>query len=523
MKPLLHALALSLAAASLAAEAPAQYFLPASPEPHLVFEAPVTTTLGTALDVDLADVDGDGRDDLLAASAAAVTWRPGLGGGMFGAPAAIPDSGGLQVLEPCDLDGDGHVDLVGATGGATGVLHVALGDGAGGFDAPVSYGFRSNSFFGELLLIAADADGDGDTDLTLSATPDFIDPNGGYLAVYVNDGTGALAPEVVSGPLLQGSRARAADFDGNGIADLLVTGWTGVGSSSTHRVLLGQPGGGFTEVAPLFGEYLWADVADLDADGIQDVVVSTQTGAPGFETSGHATWMGAGDGTFSHLADSAFGGLPHVLDHGDVDGDGILDLVVVHWADAWILAGAGDGTTAPTAAVSLTGFTGVVAARLELAELDGDGKLDVAMAVDLGTPDATLFTSRNVTYPAGGPLADWGGSKRGANGFPKQVVSGTLVPGTPFSVALDQGRPSGQASWIIGLEADFVPFKGGVLVPQLDQVVGPLPLDGAGSLDLSLTWPAGLPPGQTVDLQFWIPDPWANPMAATTDAHLVQP
>jgi hypothetical protein len=90
-------------------------------------------------------------------------------------------------------------------------------------------------------------------------------------------------------------------------------------------------------------------------------------------------------------------------------------------------------------------------------------------------------------------------------------------------VALDQGPPSGKAYWIIGLDAGFLPFKGGVLVPQLDLVVGPLPLNGAGSLDLSLTWPAGLPPGQTVDLQWWIPDLWANPMSASTDAHLVQP
>jgi len=520
MKPLLPALALSLAAASLAADAPAQYVLPASPEPHLVFATPVTTTLGTAFDVDLADVNGDGRDDLLAATEAAVTWRPGLGGGMFGAPASIPGSGGLQVLEPCDLDGDGHVDLVGGKTGeigvlSPGVLHVALGDGAGGFAAPVTYGFLSNSFYGELVLSATDADGDGDTDVALSAIPDFWDPNGGYLAVYVNDGTGALAPQVVGGPLLEGSQARAADFDGNGIADLLVTAWTGVGPPSTHRVLLGQPGGGFTEAAPLFGEYLYADVADLDADGNQDVVVSLQTGI--------ATWMGAGDGSFSLLEDDALGFLPHSLDHGDVDGDGNVDLVVYHWADAWILSGNGDGTTTPLAAVSLGLFTSIFSPGTQLADLDGDGQLDVVAALELDTPDAFVGAARNVTYPAGGPLADWGGSKRSGIGFPKQVVAGTLVPGTPFSVVLDTGITSGVALGVIGLEADFLPFKGGVLVPQVDRLFGPFPLNAAGSLHLSLTWPAGLPPGQTIDMQWWIPDAWANPLSATTDVHLVQP
>jgi hypothetical protein len=160
---------------------------------------------------------------------------------------------------------------------------------------------------------------------------------------------------------------------------------------------------------------------------------------------------------------------------------------------------------------------------MRLAELDGDGKPDVVLARDLGTPDAALLASRNVTYAPGGPLTDWGGSKRGVGGFPKQVVSGTLVPGTPFSVALDQGKPSGNAFLIVGLAADFLPFKGGVLVPQLDLLAGPLPLSGAGSLDLSTTWPAGLPPGQSIDMQFWIPDLWAGGFASSSDAHLVQP
>lgn len=513
MKPLLHVLAVSLAAASLASDASAQWVLPGTPEPHLVFQGTVTTPLGNAHDAKPADVNGDGRADLLVASAAAVTWRPGLGDGSFGAPTAIPDSAGLKVLEPCDLDGDGHIDLVGArSNGEDGALHVALGDGAGGFAAPVTYGFKSAAFFStDFLLVAADADGDLDVDLALSAASGmFRETN--YFAVYVNDGTGALAPEVVD-PLVSEFWAHAADFNNDGLADVLVSGWTDIGDPSTHRVLLGQPGGGFTEVGQLAGQYLYADIADLDADGNQDVIVS--------ELTGIATWMGAGDGTFALLEDDELGFLPHSIDHGDVDGDGILDLVVYHWADAWILAGQGDGTTTTVAAVSLGPHGGTFGPHPKLAELDGDGKLDVVAAVELDTLDAYVGAARNVTYVAGGPLTDWGGSKRGGVGFPRQVVSGTLVPGTPFSVALDTGMTSGLAFCVIGLEAVFVPFKGGVLVPQIDRVFGPFPLNGTGSLDFSLTWPAGLPPGQTVDMQWWIGA--GQPMCATTDAHLVQP
>ena len=516
MKPMLHALAVSFAAASLAAAAAAQYVLPAAPAPHPVFQGTVTTTLGSALDAKPADVNGDGRADLLVATSASVTWRPGLGGGLFGAPTAIPDSGGLMVLEPCDLDGDGHVDLVGArTNGEDGDLHVALGDGAGGFAAPVTYGFESEAFYSHsLLLIAADADGDLDIDLTLSAFSDFV-PGTGHFAVYVNDGTGALAPEVVD-PLVPGTFARAADFNNDGLADVLVSGFTGIGDPSTHRVLLGQPGGGFTEVGQLDGQYLYADVADLEADGNQDVVVSKLTGL--------AIWMGAGDGTFSLLEDEELGFLVHSLEHGDVDGDGLVDLVVYRQADAWILAGQGDGTLRPVAAVSMGDFGGLFGPHPKLAELDGDGKLDVVAALEVDTPDAVVVAARNVSYPAGGPLADWGGSIRGGHGFPRQVVSSTLVPGTPFSVAIHQGRPSGLAFFVLGFDAAFVPLKGGTLVPQFDRLIGPVPLNASGSLSVSTPWPAGIPSGQTFDLQAWIPD-WGTAFGAssTTDTHLVQP
>lgn len=500
----------------LASDASAQS-TPAAPVPHPVFHGPVATSLGAAQDVAFADVDGDGRDDLLAATAAAVTWRAGLGGGAFGAPTAVPASGGLAVLEPCDLDGDGHLDLVGATPGEAGFLRVAFGDGSGAFGAPTTYTFSAISWFGYTELVAADADGDGDVDLTLSVASDLLDPDGGYLALYLNDGSGALLPELPGVPLLEGSLGRAADFDGDGLADLLVSAFTGLGPSVTHRVLLGQPGGGFAEAAPLMGsDAVRAAIVDLDADGHPDVVAASPLGC--------STWLGAGDGSFNRIQSHALGFVPAAFDSADVDGDGHLDLAAFHWNDAWILRGAGDGTTAVAAAASLDGTTPGLAGSQRLVELDGDGKPDLALARSLGTPDADVRAASNATYAAGGPLTDFGGSIRGVGGFPVQVVAGTLAPGSPFTVALDRGKPAGQASWVLGLDALFTPFKGGVLVPRLDAIIGPLPLDDAGSLDLAFTWPAGFPAGQAIDGQFWIKDAFGLlGFAATTDVHMVQP
>jgi hypothetical protein len=76
---------------------------------------------------------------------------------------------------------------------------------------------------------------------------------------------------------------------------------------------------------------------------------------------------------------------------------------------------------------------------------------------------------------------------------------------------------------VLGFTNSSVPFKGGTLVPSPDVLIGPFPLDGAGSLVLSAPWPAGLPGAFSTYLQEWIVDPAgpvgfaaSNALSATT-------
>ena len=64
----------------------------------------------------------------------------------------------------------------------------------------------------------------------------------------------------------------------------------------------------------------------------------------------------------------------------------------------------------------------------------------------------------------------------------------------------------GDAWWVLGLAQLSAPFKGGVLVPSPDLIVGPVPLDGVGSLSTTFAWPAGLPTGTELFWQTWISD-----------------
>ena len=105
---------------------------------------------------------------------------------------------------------------------------------------------------------------------------------------------------------------------------------------------------------------------------------------------------------------------------------------------------------------------------------------------------------------------------------PNGIANGT--PDTTTTFALSMAKPAAKAFLVAGLQTAFMPFKGNVLVPQMDSVIGPLPVGPLGKLGLTFDWPAGMPVGQTVDMQFWIKDPGGiKGFAVSSDAHIVQP
>ncbi|MCS6914388.1 MAG: VCBS repeat-containing protein [Myxococcales bacterium] len=81
---------------------------------------------------------------------------------------------------------------------------------------------------------------------------------------------------------------------------------------------------------------------------------------------------GGGDGTFTSVATLPAGSsrMPFAIALGDVDGDGVLDLLIANQQGS-ILRGRGDGTFSPW--VPLPGGAGALAVR----DLNGDGRLDV--------------------------------------------------------------------------------------------------------------------------------------------------
>jgi endonuclease/exonuclease/phosphatase family metal-dependent hydrolase len=109
----------------------------------------------------------------------------------------------------------------------------------------------------------------------------------------------------------------------------------------------------------------------------------------------------------------------------------------------------------------------------------------------------------------GDPWVDLGQGLAGSSGVPVLVGSGALAGGDPVGLDLSSALAGSSAHLVLGLSAINASFKGGTLVPDPAVVVYGLPVDGAGELDVSGTWPAGVPAGAEIYCQYWIVDPAA--------------
>ena len=292
-----------------------------------------------------------------------------------------------------DLNGDAKPDLVAVTqnGGNNGHGSVAvlLGDGDGSFTLMATY---DSGDFGGWSVAATDLNDDAKVDIVVAnygtRTVGVLLGNGdGTFQQAVMYDTGDSNPAVV----------RVADVNGDGKPDLVTANGFSVG------VLLGNGDGTFRPAVVYDPGVttLSVAVADVNGDGKSDVVACGGRSHNGTGTVG--VLLGNGDGTFrtalTYPSGVSNGGYSSSVGVADLNGDGKLDVVTANYPDdtVGVLLGNGDGTL-QTAVTYESG--GPYAWSTALADLDSDGKVDILVADQNGSTLGVLLAHGDGTFQA---------------------------------------------------------------------------------------------------------------------------
>jgi len=239
--------------------------------------------------------------------------------------------------------------------------------------------------------LVADFNGDHKPDLAVANCFNGINSVDGSpvtasdVRILLGDGAGGFsrgpAPPLPAGSMT--CSLASADFNSGGAPDLAVA----ISSGKAVAILLGNGAGGFTAApgspVPVGGTPKRAVAADLSGDGRQDLVVPVAD--PTGRVTGIEILVGDGSGGFAEAPGSPvpiLAGKALSLAVADFDGDGKADLAVANTNRNEISLLRGDGTGRFAPAETIASVRGPHA--IAPGDFDGNGKLDLAALVSNG-------------------------------------------------------------------------------------------------------------------------------------------
>lgn len=330
--------------------------------------------------VAIADFNGDGKLDIVTANEqsgdASVLLNDGKGGFLPAPGSPFPAGRGPNDIAVGDFNRDGWLDLAFANH-ETQHLTVLLGDGRGRFapapHSPFTVAVRPHPHG----IATGDFNGDGNLDLVTDSWAED------RLELLFGDGKGSFTTPgtYVAVGKHPYQRIRVADLKDDGKADIVSTNLEG----NNVTILLGDGKGGFRQPPgspfPCGDSPFNVAIGDINADGIPDLAIvnSPSSTADRSGQDGLTILLGDGHGGFTTMPGSPFvtAKRPNMVAIGDVNGDGVADVVVSHpdSDSITIFMMSRKGSVTSRSTLSVPGHPKGLAIR----DLNGDGKADIVI------------------------------------------------------------------------------------------------------------------------------------------------
>ncbi|HRI68748.1 MAG TPA: VCBS repeat-containing protein, partial [Polyangium sp.] len=371
--------------------------------------------------ISMADFNADGKIDIAVLNDVAVGVFLNLGNGTFGPRKEWSTNGQPNNFQVGDVDGDGDIDFV-----------------CGNLSEARIVSNLGNAVFGPTyteyplsgVVELGDLNGDGKLDLVVGKNDRVL--------VRFNQGNGLMgaATSYTVGTIRD---VIAPDLNGDGKADVVAA------TVDAIKVLMNNGNGllAFTGSYATTGSYNSVIAADFTGDGKPDIAIASHnTGdsgpgplEPRLSSNVLRVYANQGNGALVLLSEFGGGG---VYDLGssctvaaaDLNGDGKVDMafsspdgnmtrILLNQGNATFVEG-----TAPTQSSS----------NMLAADLNGDGKVDLLMS-------GVLLNQGNATFVEQGPLSvPWTALLADMNGDSRPDLIGRQIFEHTLSLALNQGN-----------------------------------------------------------------------------------
>jgi len=321
----------------------------------------ITTSANNARSVHSADLNGNGKVDVISASneEGMVRWHENDGSGSFTSHVIDSNMSKANIVHAVDINGEGYIDVIACS--EYGEIKWYQNNGSGNF---TKNEISTSLSLSPLSIYPADMNSDGNMDFIIGGSS-----SNGNIIWLENDGSENFTGRIIDNSVSNVYDFHSADIDNDGDKDLLAAHY------SKDRIVWYENLGGKSFKRHTIHEETWATsvyATDIDNDGDMDVVSS-------FTGGDLIAWHeNDGSGHFTMHEIYTESGWHWNIYSTDINGDGNKDVLSATRKNGEINWYKNDGE----GNFITNKITGLQSPRkIHAADIDNDGDMDILVAL----------------------------------------------------------------------------------------------------------------------------------------------